>query len=104
MVNLIGYFGLGFGAVGFAFGMFFAYKLREWERCLKGARIAIFFKGRSRMQPSLFEWLRWAQAVERSKTERGREVYKMGGTTVAILQPRHKSHGKSETRQVKDAA
>lgn len=90
------------GLIGLLFGCFCAHKLYQWERFLKGARLAIAYKGKTKMQPTLLELMRWAITVSKDPNATGRAFYKMSSTTVAILQPRPKSHGATVTTQVKE--
>lgn len=92
---------LGFGLVGIAFGVVCGYRLWRWERQLAGARIAIAYKQKVRMQAPLFEWLQWANLLGKDEQSTGRVVYRMGATSVAILKPRP-NHGKTKTRTVRE--
>jgi hypothetical protein len=87
------------GIAGIAAAAFFGYKLRQWELLLS-ATVAIAYKGKIKMRPSLLEMLKWALAVSKSEKENARTFYKLGGTDIAIVQPRDKTHGKAVTKKV----
>lgn len=88
------------GAFSWAIAVICILRLRQWDRHLRRARIAIAYKGKVKMSPPLIDWFHWSLAVEKDKQVKGRSVYKMGGTTVAILKPLPKEHGKTETKTV----
>jgi hypothetical protein len=88
------------GFLGLAVACFFGWKLRQWEYLLT-SRIAIAYKGKIKMSPQLIEWLQWSAAMTKDGKENARVVYKLGSTTVAIVVPRGKDHGKTVTKVVK---
>lgn len=88
------------GIIGLSFGLFCGARLRRWERQLAGARIAVAYKTRVKLEAPLVEWLTWANMLDKDQQSRGRVVYRMGGTSVAILKPR-RGHGKTQTKTVK---
>jgi hypothetical protein len=96
--------GLIVGIIGVAFGLYCGWKLRQWEHHLARSRIAIAYKGKVKMNTPLYEWLLWANRLDKDQQSRGRAVYKMGSTTVAILKPQPRTHGKTKTKTVKEAA
>lgn len=89
------------GAFGLLFGLLCLYRLRSWEKQLAGARIAIAFKGKVKMDPSLLECMNWSRALMRDKHNNGRSFYKAGGTTVVILKPRPR-YAKTKTRTIEE--
>lgn len=101
---MIDIFCVTFGMVSLALALYCVIRLYRWERMLRRARIVIFFKGKSKINRPLIDWLRWCQSADKDKEQRGQAVYKMGGTTVAVLQPVSASHGKTVTKPVKKAA
>lgn len=92
---------LAVGITGLTFGILCGLKLRKWERQLTGARVAIAFKGKTQMSAPLIDWLGWANLLHKDKDSAGRAIYKMGGTTVAIVKPQPK-HGRTKTRTIKE--
>lgn len=92
------------GLVGIGIGYLCLRRHRKWERQLRGARIAVAYKGKVKINAPLSDWLLWAQSLDADKTVTGRTVYKLGMTTVAILKPRSPEHGKATTKTVKEAA
>lgn len=89
-----------FGVLGLACGVVFGLRLRAWERQLAGARIAVAYKQKVRLQAPLVEWLTWANMLAKDEQSTGRVVYRQASTTVAILKPRPR-HGRSKSRTVK---
>lgn len=90
------------GLVGLAAAGFFGYRLWRWERILKGARIVIQYKGKTKMSPRLFDWMVWVDSLEGNARVRSRSVYKIGGTTISITKPMPLGHGKTKTRTVQE--
>lgn len=88
--------------VGFAFGSACGYQLWRWERQLRGARISVTYKGKTKMTPRLLDWLLWANKLEGDKRVNGQVIYQMGGTTIALRKPLPRSHGKTKTRTIKE--
>jgi hypothetical protein len=82
------------GALGLAYGAILHFTLRGWQRTLT-MRIAVAYKGRVKIQAPIREWITWSRSVEKNADRKGQEVFKMGGTTVAILKPLPKEHGKT---------
>lgn len=76
-------------------------RLWRWERLLRAARISIAYKGKVKNSATLFDWLQWANRIDKDKTANGQVVYRSGATTVAIIKPAPKGHGKTTHRQVK---
>lgn len=91
--------GVTFGIVGSAFGTICAIRLLQWERQLRGARIAIAYKGRVKLQAPLIDWLKWANSLDNDKTTTGRPIYKANATTVVILKRRPPVKAKTITRK-----
>jgi hypothetical protein len=91
-----------FGALGILFGAFFALRLYRWEQQLAGARIAVAYKQKVRLQAPLIEWLGWANMLAKDEQSSGRVVYRQASTTVAIIKP-NRQHGKTKTQVVKTA-
>lgn len=88
------------GVFGLSFGIFCGRRLAHWEKQLRGARIGIAYKGRVKMDPTLYEVLQWALAVERDETRTGKMFYSADKVSVSVLEPRHKSHGQAKTHTV----
>lgn len=91
---------LAIGVFGLGFGLVCGWQLYRWERQLQRVRIAVFYKGKSQMTPRLIEWLKWGLSLERDKGVKGQAIYKMGGTTISLLKPVPKDHGKTEHRTI----
>lgn len=87
------------GWIGF---MLFARQLYRWERQLKRARVAVSFKGKRQMTPRLIDLLVWATRLEGDKKVNGQVIYKQGGTTIALLKPLPKEHGKTTTKTIRE--
>lgn len=90
-----------FAAVGWCAAIMFGVKLYRWERLLQLSRVAVSFKGKRAMTPRLIDWLVWAQRLQSDKKVNGQVIYKQGGTTIALMQPPPKEHGKTETTTIK---
>lgn len=82
---------------GWFAAIYLGVRLYRWERQLAGARVAVAYKQKVKMDAPLVDWLKWANMLRRDEQARGRVVYRMGGTSVAILKPRPRSHGKTTT-------
>jgi hypothetical protein len=65
----------------------FYLELRRWARLCQGARIAVAYKRRIKLQAPLTDFLVWAGQLTRDERSNGRVVYLMGGTSVAIMAP-----------------
>ena len=89
------------GVIGLTAAGYFGWKLRQWEKHLSHARIAIAYKGKVKMDPRLIDWVHWSRMLAKDKRNTGQSVYKMGGTTVAILDPIPR-HSKTKTRTVRE--
>ena len=89
-------------AVPCAVGGICAHKLYQWEHLLQQSRVAVSFKGKRQMTPRLIDWLVWAQRLEGDKNVNGQVIYKQGGTTIALMKPAPKDHGKTVTTTVKE--
>ena len=89
---------LSIGAFGIAIGAASAYRLSRWERLLRRSRIVVAYKGRVKMNRPLLDWLVWARSADKDKQTTGHAIYKMGGTTIAVLEPVAKDHGKAVTK------
>lgn len=100
-MEVIAIAGSAVGATGFLFGLLFGWRLYRWEKQLRGAKLAIAFKGRVKMSPTIHDLLKWALVLDRDKRNTGQAFFRMGGTTVAILKPTPK-HGKATVKTVKD--
>lgn len=87
------------GVVGVSFGLACGYRLFQWERQLRGARIAIAYKGRVKMDAPLIDWFKWCNSLDRDKRTSGHTIYKMNATTVAILKRRPPVKAKTITRK-----
>lgn len=92
------------GIMGWLVALVCARQLYRWERQLTGARLRVSFKGRTQMTPRLIDWLRWANTLQGDKRVNGQVVYKQGGTTIAIVKPLPRDHGKTVTRTIKEKA
>lgn len=92
------------GIIGIVGGVICARQLRRWERQLQGARVVIAYKGKNKMTPRLLDFLRWANQLDSDKALNGQVIYKLGGTTLAIIKPAPKDHGKAQTRTIKEKA
>lgn len=92
------------GVIGAIGGFLCARQLRRWERQLAGARVQVSFKGKALMTPRLLDWLTWCLSIEKDERVNGQVIYKQGGTTIALLKPRPKEHGKTKTRTIKEKA
>lgn len=91
-----------FGMVGCTFGLFCALRLYQWERQLRGARIAIAYKGKVKLNAPLIEWIGWINALDKDEKSTGRAIYKANATTVAILKRLPPVKAKSVTRKEDD--
>lgn len=93
------------GLAGIAFGVFCGVRLARWERQLAGARIAVAYKQKIRLQAPLIEWLKWCEMLDRDQQSTGRVVYRQANTSVAILKPsaaRTGTRASTETRTIKE--
>lgn len=72
------------GILGLAAALRFYLELRRWATLCQRARIAIFFKRRSRLQAPLVEWLTWASQLNEDDAANGRTVYVNREHTVAL--------------------
>ena len=61
------------------------YELWKWARQCQNVRIAVEYKGRVKTQQPVIEWLLWANQLDKDKDSRGRVIYHLGGTRIAIL-------------------
>ena len=77
------------------------YRLYKWERLLRRARIAVAFKGKTKINRPLLDWMTWCRSADKDKHATGQVIYKLGGTTIAVLEPIARSHGKTVTKPVK---
>lgn len=73
------------GLVGVYFGVASYWHLRRWARQMQGARIAISYKRKVKLQAPLQEWMLWCNQLDKDKQSGGRVVYTLGGTSVAII-------------------
>jgi hypothetical protein len=89
MNAIIGYVVGCIGLFGFAFGLKCYSELRKWARQCQGARIAIAYKRKVKLQAPLIEWLMWVNQLDKDKDSHGRVVYSIGGTSVAITKAVH---------------
>lgn len=78
-----------------------ARQLQRWERLLSGARIVIAFKGKNKLTPRLIDFVRWAESLDSDKRVNGQTIYKLGGTTIALIKPDPRGHGKAKTTTIK---
>jgi len=92
--------GIGLGAAGWIVAFVGWRQLYRWERQLRGVRIQVTFKGKPKMNPRLIDWLRWGLTLQGDKRINGQVVYGQGGTTIALLKPQPRSHGKTKTKTV----
>lgn len=90
-MTLVGWLSIAFGLAGIAFGARCYWELKKWARQCQGLRIAVSFKRRVVLQAPLVEWLLWGNLLDKDKDSNGRVVYKMGGTTIAIIKRSHKA-------------
>lgn len=75
-------------------------RVYSWGQYLKRTRIVIFYKGKSKINVPMIEWLKWAQTLQRDKAAKGHTVYKMGGTDVGILKKLPRDQGKTKSKKV----
>ena len=73
-----------FGAVGILFGIRCYVELWRWAKQCQRAQIAVAYKQRVKLSAPLVEWLLWVNQL-RDADSNGRVVYRMGGTSVAIV-------------------
>lgn len=92
------------GLAGLTLGLACAWQLRRWERHLTGVRVQVSYKGKAKMTPRLIDWLKWALSLEGDKRINGQVVYAQGGTTIALMKPAPREHGKTTTKTVKEKA
>jgi len=90
------------GVIGWAIAGLCCLRVYTWAQYLKRTRIVIFYKGKSKINVPMIEWMKWAQTLERDKSARGHTVYKMGGTDVGILKKLPRDQGKTKSQKVKD--
>lgn len=76
---------VAFGVVGWAYAVKCYRELFKWARQCQRARIAVAYKEKVRLEGPLVEWLGWCNALDKDKESRGRVVYRMGGTSVAVI-------------------
>lgn len=88
------------GVIAFVLGL----RLYYWEKQLQGARIVIAYKGRTKMNPRLIDWLLWSKQLDSDHRVNGQVVYRNGGTTIAIVKVPLRTHGKTTTTTVKEKA
>lgn len=90
----------GVGTVGWIAALVAWRQLYRWERQLTGARVLVSYKGRTKMSPRLIDWLKWANTLQGDTRLNGQVIYKMGSTTISILKPLSRGHGKTATKTV----
>lgn len=76
---------LGGALVAFLFACRCYYELWKWARECQYWRIAIEFKGKTKIDAPLQEWLLWSRQANKDKTAGGRIVYHAGGTRVGLI-------------------
>lgn len=76
---------LVFGVLGVAYGLVCYWKLWQWARQCQGARIVVAYKNKVKLNAPMVEWLVWANMLDKDKDHNGRNIYRMGGTDVAIV-------------------
>lgn len=74
-----------FGVLGWLAAGWFYLHLWRWARQCQHARIAIAYKQKVKLEAPLVEWLAWVKMVDKDKQSHGRVVYRLGGTSVAIV-------------------
>lgn len=89
------------GFTGFAFGAISMTRLAYWHRHLTRIRIVVAYKGRSRINRPIIDWVRWGESADKDKAARGHVIYNVGKTTVAVLEPLHKDATKVVDKVVK---
>lgn len=78
---IIGFIGL----LGILFGLSCYRELRRWANLCNHSKIVIAYKKRVKTQQPLTEYIKWIQALNEEESHRGRVIYILGGTTVAIM-------------------
>lgn len=71
--------------VAVAFAIKFYFELWKWAKQCQNARIAIAYKGRVKINAPILEWLLWTNLMDRDKDAKGRQMYGMGGTNIALI-------------------
>jgi hypothetical protein len=74
-----------FGLAGWIFGIRCYVETRSWARQCNGARIAIAYKRKVKLEAPLTEFILWCRQLDKDKRSTGRTIYTMGSTTVAII-------------------
>lgn len=81
----LGIVGLVFGLVGFVYGVRCYYELWKWARECQYWRIGIEYKGKTKIDAPLREWMLWARQSAKEKNSGGRIVYHVGGTRIGLI-------------------
>ncbi len=84
-MNAIAIIGFVFGLAGILFGCKCYHELWKWARYCQGTRIAIAYKTKVKMQPTLTEVISWANALDKDRDSNGRVIFRMGHASVAIM-------------------
>lgn len=78
-----------FGIAGVLFGCRCYYELWKWARQMQGARIAIAYKNKVKLQAPLVEWMKWCNQLDDDKDSDGRVVLRMSHMSVVITKKPH---------------
>lgn len=81
-----------------AYAVRFYIELRRWAERYKGARIAISYKRKVKLDRPLSEWYAWCRMLDEDKLTNGRVVYSMGGTSVAVIKPPPVTRNKRDSK------
>lgn len=80
---IVGVVGLICTAVSAAFALSCYRHLRQWALECKSVRVAIAYKGKVKLEPTLEELMLWARKVPKDRT--GQPFFGMGGVRIAII-------------------
>lgn len=74
------------------------WRLYRLESLLRRARIAVSYKGRTKINRPIYDWLSWCARIDKDKQSTGQFIYIQGGTKIAVLERVNKSHGKTTVK------
>lgn len=88
-MNWYDYMSITIGVFGVAWGIRFYWELRKWAHLIKYGWVIVAYKNKVKINAPLQEWALWCRTAEKDKGSNGRAVYKLGGTTVAVVRKTH---------------